>query len=240
MAIDYDSATPDYLSIGSALASMPMTFACWFNQDSAANQTLISMSDSTAASHYFDLLALSTGVIRFRANAGGAAVNANTSTTYTAGQWGHACGVATSATDRAVFLNGGGKGTNATSRSPTTNTTAFAALITSGGASQPFNGLMCDVAIWNVALSDADVAALYASGPLMVRPASLVTYLPMIRGRTIALVGGQTYTVSGNPQPGTSHAPVKRRIRPYVPEQPHQIGSAPIILAPYYRRLAGA
>jgi hypothetical protein len=69
-----------------------------------------------------------------------------------------------------------------------------------GGSNVGIAGNIAHPAIWNVALTDAEVAML-ASGlsPLRVRPQSLIFYLPTL-GRDspeIDIIGAQTFTVHG-------------------------------------------
>jgi hypothetical protein len=76
-----------------------------------------------------------------------------------------ATGVGTSATARAVYLNAGGKGTNATSVVPTGNwaSTSVGCLRQVGGTPatfSPMNGLLWNVTMHAVALTDAQVARL--------------------------------------------------------------------------------
>lgn len=63
-----------------------------------------------------------------------------------------------------------------------------------------FDGDIAEAAIWNVALSDAEIAML-AKGlsPLRVRPASLVSYVPMngAASPVIDIVAGAGWAPSG-------------------------------------------
>jgi len=109
---------------------------------------------------------------------------AQTTAGYTPGQWHHICAVGESSTSRAVYLDGGNKGTSTTSVSPYGghNVTTIGV---NGQSSYPhkFNGDIAEVAVWNAALTDADALSL-AKGfsPLFIRPESLQTYWPLIRG----------------------------------------------------------
>ena len=104
--------------------------------------------------------------------------------------WFHVCGVFTSNTARAAFLNGGFKGTGATSVQPLSITvTAMGGLWVPSFTIASGDALLCmaDVAVWNVALTDAEVAALgRGMSPLFVRPSALQAYWPL---ETIANAG---------------------------------------------------
>ena len=75
---------------------------------------------------------------------------------------------------------------------------------------------MAEVAIWNVALSDAEVAVLSGGLPhILMRPDALVRYWPLW-GRhdpEIQLVGGtDSLTLNGSPA-AANHAPVAIRTK---------------------------
>lgn len=160
--------------------SLPLTMACWFNVDDAtSNHTLMSIVEDGIGTKSFRLHA--------SGNAGGDPVratshstqnrNANSSTGYTADTWHHACGVFTSSTLRTAYIDGGSPGTNTVSSTPTTfDTIAF------GVSAFPTPANYCDgeiayPAVWDVALTAAEVASLGAGAhPTMIRPDSLVAY----------------------------------------------------------------
>ena len=86
------------------------------------------------------------------------------------------------------------------------------------GANVGIAGNIAHVGIWNVALTDGEVAML-ASGlsPQRVRPQSLIAYLPFL-GRDspeIDIVGGKTFTVNG----ATTSANEPRLIWPQTPRR---------------------
>ncbi len=108
--------------------------------------------------------------------------SADSTIAYTANVWHHACGVEASATSRAVYLDGGSKGTNADNRTPDgANEVQIGQYARSTGDGDLI-GDVAEAAIWNVALTDAEVAIL-AKGysPLFVRPESLIFYMPLVR-----------------------------------------------------------
>jgi len=96
-------------------------------------------------------------------------------------------------------MDGGNKGTNGSSRTPVgINTTWLGRFIDS--SPQRWSGRIAEAAIWNVALSDAEVASL-AKGysPLFIQPTALVAYWPLIGHATTEIdsVGGFGLTVTG-------------------------------------------
>lgn len=126
---------------------------------------------------------------------------ASTTSGYSADTWHHGCAVFASATSRAAYLDGGNKGTNATNHLPSgVNRSFVGTRILSGTRAFFLNGMVAEAGIWDIALSDAEVAAL-ATGlsPLLVRPESLVAYWPLWGSSDpeIDRVGGLGLAVTG-------------------------------------------
>lgn len=183
------------------VTAAPLTLACWFNADNVtADHFLVGIQQDSGggANHHFGLYAFGTSgadtvVALARTTASSFAESA---TSFSAGAWHHACGVFTSATSRAAFIDGGSKGTNATSRAPV-GVDRYVHCIRNDGTFQ-LDGRIAEIAIWDVALTDDEVAALGRGfSPLLVRPASLIEYWPII-GRTSPEInlrsGGPTLT----------------------------------------------
>ena len=165
-----------------AATAVPLTVSAWMNCDTiAATGTIFSLRED-ATGHFFELRAAG-GVggdpIQWRIS-GSAAMVAATTSGYSADVWNHVCGISASSTDHRVFLNGGSKGTDATNTTPNAPTYTEVGALSSAGSS-PFDGDICEVAAWNVALSDAEVAILALGySPLFVQPANLIAYWPII------------------------------------------------------------
>lgn len=221
MARLFDDAATQYINIGSAiLTGVPITMACWFNVDEVGiNQVLFSIADTATNSHHHHMR-VSSGDVLAVASAdviqGGDAI---TSTGITVNTWYHGCGVWTASDDRAAFIDGGSKGTNATSVTPAgLDNTAIGALVRIG-VIQLMSGRIAEAAIWNIALTDAEVAIL-AKGysPLLVRPQNLVFYAPLVR-EIQDVVGGVALTNNG-----TTVGDHTRVLYP----TPSQVGVAPV------------
>lgn len=208
MARAFDDASSQYLSNTSAVATAaPVSMACWFQTDATAlgnAQRMMVLTDIDAI-QYFSL--------HIRANAVGLSAQAYDGTsgaasntgTINANTWHHACGVFTSTTSRFVYLDAANKLENTTTVSPSgISDTLLATIIRSDVPTGNgfVSGLLAEAAMWNVALSDAEVSVL-ATGvsPLFVRPASLIAYWPLI-GRLspeIDRVGGFDMTLNASP-----------------------------------------
>ena len=134
-----------------------------------------------------------------------------TTTSWTVNAWHHACVVSAAANAHAVFLDGGGKATSAV------NVVAAGIDDLLLGLNERRNewlaGRLAESAVWNAALTDAEVAILAAGySPLFVRPQSLVAYWPLF-GRLspeIDPVGGFDMTLVNGP----TQAPHPRIIYP--------------------------
>lgn len=186
MAYDFDG-TDDYIEAASAVvAGSPLTLACWFNSDSAtANQTLVSITNAGGQERF--ILRASGAVtgdpIQAISVAGNNSSAADSATGYSANTWHHAAAVFASATSRVAYIDGVGGTAETTSRTVgTLTTTRIGVTVGAGVRTQYMNGRLAEVAVWNVALDAAEIAAL-ADGyrPSLIRPDSLRMYVPLIR-----------------------------------------------------------
>lgn len=211
MAYSFNGTSQLWSTTSTPISAAPLTMACWFNP---ANTT-----GAFNLMHTGIISGTSRFVLQARGDAGGdpvrcSAVNsagtlgtADTSTSFSANLWQHACAVFTSTTSRDVYLNGGGAGNNTTAITPSTPTSIrLAGQVVSGTPTQWLNGLMAEAAIWNVALNTDEVTAL-AKGfaPSRIRPASLVFYAPMLRDIVdlkggLAITNTNTATVADHPR----------------------------------------
>jgi hypothetical protein len=173
--------------------------ACWFRPVNITSAfALIYIGEAGAVSNRFVMFArgdLAGDPVWISADDGGGGGVATTTSGYTANTWHHACGVFTSSTSRAAYLDGANSGTNATNITPSIlNTTTVGSRFTSSTNGIFFNGLIAEVGIWNAALTAAEVASL-ADGMTCdkVRPQSLVFYAPLVRD-LIDAKGGLTIT----------------------------------------------
>ena len=200
MARHFTSASSQSLSAASApVTATALTLACWLNPVAAnVAYELFGISDGTT-----------TNAFRLRCGSGGSAGNvlavtspggsATSTTSFSAGVWTHVCGTFTSATARAVYLNGGGKGTGSASGTPS----GLSQTNIGGGAGGTFtNGDMAECAIWNVALTDADVVVLARGvSPFQIRPDALVFYVPIwgTYSPEVNLMSTTTMALTGTP-----------------------------------------
>jgi hypothetical protein len=138
-----------------------------------------------------------------------------TTTGYSINTWHHACGVWASSSDRRAFIDGGSKGTDSTDN-PISNTpthTSVGRIYRNTGDTESMDGSIAEAAIWNVALTDAEVGVL-ATGikPTQVRPENIVLYVPLVRDTDKDLIGGLSFSKVGSPA-------ISRHTRVYYPRK---------------------
>jgi hypothetical protein len=202
MARLFDDASTEYLENSNAVVSgPPFTIACWSYIDAAldAHQTFLGVFDGDSNNYYY---------VKHNKNGGPALMVYNGSTSgnsFSSGShsletWHHNCAVARAANDRSIFLDGGNEGINTTSVSPSgMDRTTMAGAYWGGTISSYMSGRIAEAAIWDVALTDAEVAVL-ATGvpPYFVQPDNLVAYWPLLRTDQ-DLVGGYDMTAYNTP-----------------------------------------
>jgi len=229
-----DFVATSWLIYNSPLASSyPVSFACWFNEDNVGNGSLIAMANNATNNNYIMLVYVLGSYVGAQMSATTDGVAQSTSAP-TANTWQHAVATFTSQTSRAVYLNGGNKGTNATDIGGFSfgmDNTTLGMLRRQTPVNQ-YDGEIAEAAIWSATLTD-DEATILAAGysPLLVRPESLVAYWPLM-GKSfpeIDIVGGYNMslgsgTVNGTPQPAIFHAgafippPLVSVVQPAAPE----------------------
>jgi hypothetical protein len=177
-------STSNYLRSGAVLTAMPATIVCWAKTPNlGVSRTLVGVSNSASAiTNNSLILGVQVGNGVQAVTGDGAGANTCISSTQiTINTWFHAAAVFASATDRRSFLNGGGKGTDANSRTPSGMNRTNIGVSEQGTIGRAWDGDIADAAIWNIALSDADVLALSKGvSPLLMHPEALVAYWPLI------------------------------------------------------------
>lgn len=181
------NGSSDYLVYSGAVdAAHPMTFALWFNKPTTTFATAFSISNTNVSNPNRNSIILSNtpNVRAFSANSGGTTTAVATSTAnYSVNTWHHACAVFSNNSSRTVYLDGGNSATNTTTVAVNAGSfvaTTIGGFSNSGGIGQPCDGLIAEVAVWNVSLTAEDARAL-ASGisPILIRPDVLVAYWPL-------------------------------------------------------------
>lgn len=207
MAITFNG-TSEYYSAGSAaITATPLSVACWGAPTALALQTLFSIANNDGVSGGFLAMLNASGNVLARTKSSAGVSGAQSTATYSAGAWAHFGWSWASATLRTAYLNGGNKGTQTTSRTPSgLNTTAIATQLELS-ASNYYGGPIEGLGVWNVALTDDEFYSLSRGySPLFIRPASLVHYFPLIANAS-ELRAALAMSATGSPS-AVSGAPI--------------------------------
>lgn len=199
-AYDGNGSSQYMLTSTTPVTAVPLTIACWANLPNVTTRyALMSVSDSGGDNNYFRLEAagdVAGDPIRV-STVNTSTVTAATSTSFTASTWFHACGVFAGVASRAVYLNGGGVGTNSSSLTPTSIDRIGIGVLAKSTLANHISGSIAECAIWNIDLTAAEAASLAAGfSPRLIRPANLVFYAPLVRNIT-DVRGGITITNTG-------------------------------------------
>jgi len=185
MSIHFDSGDGDgvdyFQKSSPTITAMPFTFSCWVKPDSISDHdglVVLGVSGSAYDHHALNLRNSAQLEVAIRDQASG--YDNSTVSSYTTG-WNHCAGVFASTTSLQAFLNGvaGTEETDVTSASGMNELRIGLYVGTWGRA---LDGLLAEVAIWDVALTAGEISQLsdgYTA--LGVRPESLESYYPMVR-----------------------------------------------------------
>lgn len=193
MACEFTAASSQYLSATNPASVAPFTVACWARVvNTTGNKTLVSLNQISGTNRF--VVYLSNANLSFFVNdsagftqpqAGNVSINT----------WFHACAVEAATNDHRLFRDGANKSTTSVTRTPTSiNALNVGVDRNNNNNSSLHTGQIAEVGIWNVALTDSEVASL-AKGMACdkVRPQSLVFYAPLVRD-LIDKKGGLTIT----------------------------------------------
>lgn len=224
MAYDFTNLAADTMTttdVGGVTAA-PLTLAAWFNPDALAQgDGILTIGASSTEAFQLNTNTSSEVAALTIDNTAAAGTSAGT---YTTGTWHHGAAVFASTTSRTAYLNGVAGTANTTSKAPDAPTAIIVGARTTGGGN-PFEGAIAEAAIWNVALSASEIAAL-AKGlsPLFVRRSALIFYMPLVRNkvnlRGVSPTNGST-SVIAHP----------RILKPQSPTIGMVIASAPPVVA---------
>ena len=213
----YTNGGSTYLSRNDTLGitDYPITVSQMLRPDSQANRVPFCFGDTDALAYILfymrdpadnDLLAWS----RDDATSDWA----DTTTSYTTSGWHHVCGVWASSTSRIPYIDGGGS-QEAVVDVPWPaglDNTTLGARWQSGSVAAYYQGGIAETAVWNVALTTAEISLLSAgASPLLVRPGNLVAYWPLVDNLN-DIVGG--YNLTNHSATIEEHP---RVFRPYGP-----------------------
>jgi hypothetical protein len=183
------NGTDGYLHVATAVATAaPMTMVCWFRKTGTASSAreLVCLSDASTNIQFFNLSAGdgANAVVYSTAYSGGPWDPAVATANFSADQWHHAAAVFVSSSQRHVYLDGANKGSSSAVVVPTGQDHTSIGRIVFSSPSDYFAGDIAEVAIWNAALTDAEIAVLargFSPLCLLNRLPNLVLYQDLIR-----------------------------------------------------------
>ncbi len=208
----FNDAATEYLYVNQAVANMPFAMGCWFNSNDLSNyQCLMALVDKDTTNDFYRIL-MNTSAVNDKLRADSfhtpSSGVATTTTGFSVNTWHHTVAIYASATDRRVFLDGVGKGTNASNVTPVNLDRTSIGIDARSTLFYPMSGMIAEEAIWDLSdwpgATDALKADTFekilpslakAFSPLCF-PLGLVAYWPLIRGLNDK-VGGYNLTANG-------------------------------------------
>ena len=216
MARQFVEASAQYLTNGNAVVQpgdRPFYFFAWFYADSfpTNNNTIFSVGDGSAA-EFFRIYVTSAGGFRAQtADPSGQSAEATVSAS--TGQWHLGVGVFASSTDRRAYLDGGNKGTNTTSSTPTTlDKMGIGTLNDGSGPRLHWDGRIAEVGVVSGTPSDDLVASMYQGGigidHRLIDPQNMLAYWRLLENDgDVDYVGGFHMSPTNSPT-YADHVPV--------------------------------
>lgn len=209
-----------------SVTATPLTLSAWVKPTTLnSGASFCGVYDTAGAVNFFEVYHTSAGSVRAAARGTSFAESLATGTLGT-GSWQHVVGVFASDTSRTAYLNGTAGTTNTTSITPAgLDRTAIGSR--SHYLPQLFyDGLIAHVAIWNVALTGAEVGALYGGAdPRTIQSSALVNYVPLTSNVDPETDTQQSYTFTVNGATYDTDNTISGR-NPYV--QKSRVNAAPI------------
>jgi hypothetical protein len=195
---------------GAIVNAFPVTMSCWFYPaDNTTTQCLLGEMVAASTQNYVIVAAGAVAGDPVQLWYNGSSRVASTNA-YSVNVWNHVCAIAASSTDRRMFLNNVKATAVTTFTWPTTMTVTDIGRKGNLTAANFFNGLVAEAAIWNVALSDGEVAALAAGvRPVDIQPTALKAYWPLwgfASPEPDFTINNRSMTITGATQ--GNHAPV--------------------------------
>jgi len=205
----------DYITGAATLsAAYPVTMNVWFYPPTGIGGLIdmVGVGNGSNISHH--RLRINNTTLRVGAatqDTGSATTTVATTVNYTASAWNMATYVCTSATSRTVYVNAGGSGTTAVSRTVTAPTDWLIGGRYALGPSPLYEGYLAEFSVWDAALTVNEITSLYRGAKADgIRPQSLKVYVPLVRNYTDTR--GLTTSITSNFPSG---AAVKDHVRRY-------------------------
>lgn len=219
MARSFAAASSQHLTLNaSPITNGPLTLAAWFWPDGLNTGNvaykILQLGSQTTDNNYYAI-----GVYQNQLTFHGGSNNqrAQTTDTLTNQTWHHAVGLTESTTSRYAILNGV-KSTHSIAATNYNSVNQTRIGRRTGSAAEYWNGHVAHAAVWNVALTDDEVASLYNSGigadPRSVRPDALVAYWPLLDNDGDRDWWGSTHLAATNSPTYAQHPPLLMKSKP--------------------------
>jgi hypothetical protein len=209
------------------LTATPVTLAAWIRPASlpAGVMEILCLNDDVNGQNFFDLGLSATSLVEARIGAVGAG-SSGFAGAPTIGTWAHTAAVYASSTSRTAYLNGVAGSVDTSNFTPVSGNFLGTSIGAFGAANfgLGFDGDIAETAIWNVALSAADIAMLALGiSPQLIRPDALVWYVPLLGQYSpeIDVVSHRDLTVTG-----ATVSAHPRMFYPIVPNTSPKFGAA--------------
>jgi hypothetical protein len=157
----FNNNTANFLSAGSAIASLPFTIAGWFKPaDVSTAQVLWSTADTAGDENYHMVQLLANATIEVRSRQGASSGASVTAGTVSVNTWTHVAAVLRANNTRQIYLNGTAATTDATALTPAGLDNFLFGKLQRTTSALPFNGKLGQWAFWASELSGANITSL--------------------------------------------------------------------------------
>lgn len=228
MSRDFPGTAGNYLSVGDVAAvdivGTAFSTAAWIRPTSLGLRSILAKHNNSNTAIQYDLIIDSSNKADILVgNGGGGFDQAPSAAALSTGVWSHVCGVKNGVGANALkmYVNGV-QDASVTSNIVMGDTTQSLAIgRISDTNARLFVGLIEHCAIWNVALTAGEVAALgHGVLPIFIRPQNLKWYCPLFGTGSPEpdyTGNGNVATIVGTVPAGTGSAPVKTYAFPTLP-----------------------
>lgn len=179
MSFNVGNNNANYLSTASVVASYPFAVHVRAKKDTSPSGQILWASQADA-NNGVGMYTTSERKIFFLARASGSTTSFETTTTYTHGVWFSALIVGISATERYVYVDGGGEGSSTVSRAIAAYTSSQIAKFLSFDPNTTFNGEIGDVCVWKDFAGNPFTLSVRQSLSLGISPLLLTSLVPNI------------------------------------------------------------
>jgi hypothetical protein len=209
MAYAFVSANSQYIHSTSSISqiAVPLTLAVWYQRAARGSNMAFLSHDRTNGIDRYTISAGTSDVTR--ATAATPSVpsgNFSTITGENLSAWNNAVAQYNATNNRVIYLNNNAGTPNTVDTNPSGLNNLDIGVQWNTTLQNYTNGLLAEVAVWNIALSNDDVTALFKGfKAFRVRPQNLVYYVPLIRNiqeikAGLGLTNENTATVTDHPR----------------------------------------